>query len=319
MKQKGLVTIFGGSGFIGRHLVGHLAREGYQIRVAVRHPHLAGFLQPLGGLSQIELVKANIRDEQSIENAVKGADYVVNLVGLLISSGQQNFNAIHVQGARMIAIAAREEGVKQLVQMSALGADEKSSSRYARTKAHGEDAVLNMEPNAIILRPSVVFGPEDEFFNRFASLMSIAPVVPLFAGKTQFQPVYVGDVVKAVAAAIEGKAEQGNIYELGGPEILTMRDIHQQIKKITGLNPALLPLPLWVANIIALATCFLPNPPITGDQIKLLRKPNIVSDEASEQHRTLAALSTEKPRSVMAIVPTYLDRFETSKHAMTRH
>ena len=317
MPDKGLVTIFGGSGFIGRHLVQQLAKEGYRIRVAVRRPDLAGFLQPLGGVSQISSVYANLRDEQSIKEAVNGASFVVNLVGILAPSGGQRFNALHVQGARLIAIAAREAGVKQLVQVSALGADANSRSTYARTKAHGEDAVLNMEPNAVILRPSVVFGPEDEFFNRFASLMSLAPIVPVFAGKTKFQPIYVGDVAKAIAASLEGGARQGTIYELGGPQTVSMKQIHNQIKQITGLNPALLPLPLWVARIIALFTSILPNPPITFDQIRLLKKDNIVSSQAIEEHRTLTDLCPSPPRSIQAIVPDYLDRFETRKHAFS--
>lgn len=316
MDNKGLVTIFGGSGFVGRHLVGALAKEGYRIRIAVRRPELAGFLQPLGGVSQIEMVHANIRDEKSIRKAIKGSTHVINLVGLLFSSGQQTFNAIHVQGARLIAIAAREEGVKQLVHMSALGADEKSNSRYARTKAHGEDAVLNMEPNAVIMRPSVIFGPEDEFFNRFASLMSLAPMVPVFAGKTKFQPIYVGDVVTAIITALKGHAQQGAIYELGGPQIMTMKEVHNKIKQITGLKTVLLPLPLWIAKIIALLTWFLPTPIVTRDQIKLLKKDNVVTDLAIKEGRTLADLTDKPARSVDAILPSYLDRFETQRHAI---
>lgn len=314
MNSKGIVTIFGGSGFVGRHLVGQLAKAGYRIRVAVRHPQLAGFLQPLGGLNQIEFVKANIRNENSIKEAVEGADYVVNLVGILAQSGRQNFNSLHVQGARLIAIASREAGVKQLVQMSALGADEKSASKYARTKAHGEDAVLNMEPNAIILRPSVIFGPEDGFFNLFAGMMSLLPIVPVFGSKTKFQPIYVGDVAAAILAALDGKAKQGTIYELGGPQIVSMKEVHQKIKQITGLKTWLLPLPLFVAKIIALLTWFLPNPPITNDQIKLLKKDNVVSNLAAEEHRTFADLVETPPHSIDAVVPTYLDRFETVNH-----
>ncbi len=317
MKTKGIVTIFGGSGFVGRHLVGQLSKAGYRIRVAVRHPQLAGFLQPLGGLSQIEFVKANIRNEKSIIEAVEGADYVVNLVGVLAQSGRQNFNSLHVQGARLIAIAAREAGVKQLVQMSALGADEKSSSKYARTKAHGEDAVLNMEPNAIILRPSVVFGPEDGFFNLFAGMMSVLPIVPVFGSKTKFQPIFVGDVASVIKASLEGKAKQGTIYELGGPQIVSMKEVHQKIKSITGMKTWLLPLPLWIAKIIAMLTWFLPNPPITRDQIKLLKKDNVVSNLAMEEHRTYADLVKTPPHSIDACVPTYLDRFETVNHGKT--
>ncbi len=315
MINKGTVTIFGGSGFIGRHIVQQLAKAGYQIRIAVRRPELAGFLQPLGGVSQITAVRANLNDEQSIKDAIEGSDYVINLVGILAQSGKQNFKSLHVQGARLVAIAARENEVKQLVHMSALGADQNSKSKYARSKAHGEDAVLNMEPNAIILRPSVVFGPEDEFFNRFASLMSLCPMVPLFAGKTKFQPVYVGDVAAAALAALEGKGTSGTIYELGGPEQVTMRKIHEEIKKITGLGTVLLPLPLILARLIAIFTSLLPNPPITLDQIKLLKKDNVVSDEAIEEKRTLADISPQKARSIQAIVPHYLDRFETARHA----
>lgn len=315
MSKAGTVTVFGGSGFIGRHLVQQLARAGYQVRVAVRRPDLAGFLQPLGGVSQITAVKADLRDEPSIKEAIKGADYVVNLVGILAEGGGQNFNNIHVHGARLVAIAAREANVKQLVHVSALGADPASKSKYARSKAHGEDAVLNMEPTAIILRPSVVFGPEDEFFNRFASIMSVSPVVPLFAGKTKFQPIYVGDLAAAIVAALDGKGEEGAIYELGGPQIISMRAIHEDIKRITGRNTALLPLPLIFARGIAIFTAILPNPPVTSDQIKLLKKDNIVSPEAIEEHRTLKDLSPLNPRSVAAIVPNYLDRFETHRHA----
>lgn len=314
MKSNGVVTIFGGSGFVGRHLVGQLAKAGYHIRVAVRHPQLAGFLQPLGGVSQIEMVKANIRDEKTIKEAIEGADYVVNLVGILSQSGSQNFNSIHVQGARLIAIAAREAGVKQLVQMSALGADERSTSKYARTKAHGEDAVLNMEPNAVILRPSVIFGPEDGFFNMFAGMMSILPIIPVFGGKTKFQPIFVGDVAAAIKAVLDGKARQGTIYELGGPQIISMKEVYLKIKEITGLSPLLIPLPLWVAKIIALFTFFLPKPPITGDQIKLLKKDNVVSNLAAEERRTLADLVGKAPHSIDVSVPTYLDRFETVNH-----
>ncbi|GJM03026.1 MAG: 3-beta-hydroxy-Delta(5)-steroid dehydrogenase [Rhodomicrobium sp.] len=319
MNDKGLVTIFGGSGFIGRHLVQQLAREGYRIRIAVRRPELANFLQPLGSVSQIEAVHTNIRDEHSIKEATKGADYVVNLCGILAPKGGQTFNNIHVQGARLIAIAAREAEAKRLVHISALGANSESNSSYARSKAHGEDAVLNMEPNAIILRPSVVFGPEDEFFNRFAGLMSMAPIVPVFASKTKFQPVYVEDVARAIAAALDGKAAPGTIYELGGPEALTMRQIHEKIKEITGLGTGLLPLPLWIASLIALVTSPFPFAPITRDQVKLLKQDNIPSEAAIAEHRVPEALISTRPQSVSAIVPQYLGRFETHRHALKRH
>ena len=184
-----------------------------------------------------------------------------------------------------------------------------------RAMAHGEDAVLNMEPSAIILRPSVVFGPEDEFFNRFAGLMGIAPIMPVFASKTKFQPIYVGDVAAAIKAAINGKARPGTIYELGGPQTITMHEIHNDIKDITGLKTTLIPLPLWIARIIAFFTMILPKAPITFDQIKLLKKDNVVSQEAVEDNRTLQNISPVSPRTMKAIVPQYLDRFETSEHA----
>ena len=314
MGKTQLVTIFGGTGFVGRHLVQHLAKKGYLIRVACRHPERAGFLQPVGGVSQITSVYANLRNDHSIKEAVKGADYVVNLVGILAPSGTQRFANIHVQGARLVAIAAREAGAKQLVHVSALGADANSNARYARTKAHGEEAVLNLEPNAIILRPSVIFGPEDEFFNRFAGLMSSSPVVPVFAGNVKFQPVYVGDVVEAIIAALEGKGRPGTIYELGGPQTLSMKEVHNEIKDMTGLNPLLLPMPLLVARLIALATYILPKAPITFDQIKLLKKDNIVSQKAMGENRALKSLSPVTPRTIRAIVPHYLDRFASRTH-----
>ncbi len=307
------VTIFGGTGFIGRHLVQKLARAGYQIRIAVRRPSRAGFLQPLGGVSQIEAVPVNILDEESIKTAIDGADAVVNLVGILAPTGRQKFNGIHVQGARLIAIAAREAGVRRLVHVSALGADAKSEAKYAQTKAHGEDAVLNMDPGAIILRPSVVFGPEDEFFNRFANLMQYAPIMPVFAKKTKFQPVFVGDVASAITAALEGEGKAGTIYELGGPETISMMEVHERIKDITGLSSFLLPLPLFLAKILALLTWPLPNPPITGDQVKLLKKDNIVSESAISEGRTLTDLIHTAPHSIDSVIPSYLDRFMSHK------
>ena len=307
------VTIFGGSGFVGRHLVQQLAKANYHIRVAVRRPSRAGFLQPLGGVSQIETIAVDILDEESVHEAVKGAEAVVNLVGIIAPSGRQKFNEIHIQGARSIAIAAKEADVRQLVHMSALGAGEKSNSKYARTKAHGEDAVLNMDPSAIIFRPSVIFGPEDEFFNRFANLMQLTPIMPVFAKNTKFQPVFVGDVASAISAAIMGKGTPGTIYELGGPEIISMLDVHKRIREFTGLRSLLLPLPLILAKILALITSPLPNAPITRDQIKLLKKDNVVSMQASSENRTLTDISPIRPHSIDTIVPLYLDRFINHK------
>ncbi|MEL6920804.1 MAG: complex I NDUFA9 subunit family protein, partial [Pseudomonadota bacterium] len=218
-----LVTVFGGSGFVGRHTVRALAEAGYRIRVAVRRPDLAGHLQPLGDVGQIQLVQANLRYRWSIDRAVDGADHVVNLVGILAESGQQTFDSLQARGAGWVAEAAQQIGAT-MVQMSAIGANDASAADYARTKALGEEAVLAVIPKAVILRPSIVFGPEDDFFNRFAEMARFAPVLPLIGGgETKFQPVYVGDVADAVVKAVSGAVPAGTIWELGGPEVLTFK------------------------------------------------------------------------------------------------
>ena len=220
LELGGLATVFGGSGFLGSQVVRALARDGWRVRAAVRRPDLAGRLQPMGNVGQVHAIQANVRFPQSVVRAVEGAEAVVNAVGILAPSGAQTFRAVHVEGARAIARAAREAGAKQLIHISAIGANRKGSANYARTKAAGEQAVLEEFPGAIILRPSIVFGPEDDFFNRFASMARTSPILPLVGGRTKFQPVYVGDVAAAVAAACEGKGAAGAIYELGGPEVL---------------------------------------------------------------------------------------------------
>jgi NADH dehydrogenase len=308
-----LVTVFGGSGFIGRYAVRGLAKSGYRVRAAVRRPDLAGFLQPMGDVGQVQPVQANLRYPDSVRRAVEGAHVVINSVGLLASSGAQTFKAVHVDGARAAAKAAREAGAKHFVHISAIGASESSPARYAQTKAAGEAAVLDEFPGAIILRPSIVFGPEDDFFNRFAAMARISPVLPLIGGgRTRFQPVYVGDLATAIATAVEGGGTLGAIYELGGPEVLTFRELLERTLDYIGRRRGFISLPFWLAKLQALATWPLPNSlrPLTVDQVRLLQSDNVVSDAALKEHRTLAALGVAPPQSIGAIVPGYLERFK---------
>lgn len=309
---RGLVTVFGGSGFIGRHTVRALARHGYRVRVACRRPDLAGYLQPMGRVGQIHAVQANVRYPNSVRHAVDGADAVVNLVGILSSSGAQTFRTVHVAGARAVAKAAREAGAASLVHLSAIGADRRSPGSYGRTKAEGEAAVAEAFPDAVVLRPSIVFGPEDEFFNRFAAMARLAPLLPLIGGgRTKFQPVYVGDVAAAIATACEGEAERGRIYELGGPEVLTLRKLLDRTQEWAGRNRSYLPMPFWLASVAAAVTAPLPASlrPLTLDQVRMLRRDNIVSDAAVKEHRSLAGLGIEHPHAIDSIVPGYLEQF----------
>ncbi|MFA5951636.1 MAG: complex I NDUFA9 subunit family protein [Hyphomicrobium sp.] len=309
---KDLVTIFGGSGFVGRHTVRALAKAGFRIRAASRRPDLAGHLQPMGNVGQIQPVQANLRYPASLRQAVEGAYGVVISVGILAASGRQTFHALHVEGPRAIARAAREAGAKRLVLVSAIGADLKSRSTYARSKAEGEAAVLAEFPDAIIVRPSIVFGPEDDFFNRFAAMARMSPVLPLIGGgRTKFQPVYVGDVAAAVAAALDGAGEPGKIYELGGPEVLSFRELLDRTQKYADRRRPYMPLPFWLAKLQAILTWPLPNSlrPLTYDQVRLLERDNVVSGAAIKQGRTLAALGVSAPETVTAIVPRYLERF----------
>ncbi|ODN70258.1 complex I NDUFA9 subunit family protein [Methylobrevis pamukkalensis] len=306
-----LVTVFGGSGFIGRYVVRSLARRGWRVRVAVRRPDLAGHLQPLGTVGQIHAVQANLRYRASVEAAVKGADAVVNLVGILAPSGRQSFEAVQAFGARAIAEACRAAGITHLVHVSAIGADAGSASAYARTKAAGEAAVREAVPTAVILRPSIVFGPEDGFFNKFAAMARLSPVLPLIGGgETMFQPVYVADVGEAAAIAVEGGATPGAVYELGGPEAMSFRDCLETVCEETGRKRLLLSIPFAVAETGAKFTDWLPGAPITRDQIELLKTDNLVSAEAEAEGRTLAGLGIE-PQTLAAILPTYLYRYTT--------
>jgi NADH dehydrogenase len=306
-----LVVIFGGSGFVGRHVVRALAQRGYRIRVACRRPDLAGHLQPLGNVGQIQPVQANLRVRWSVDQAVLGADHVINLVGILYEGGRQRFAAVHEFGARAVAEAARSVGAG-LTHVSAIGADVKSESVYARTKALGEKAVLETVKDAVIFRPSINFGPEDDFFNRFATMARYSPALPLIGGgTTKFQPVYVADVAEAIARSVEGAVEGGRIYELGGPNVLTFKQCMEELLTVIDRKRMLVPVPWWVAGIQASILGLLPKPLLTRDQLVQLRSDNVVSDEAAKTGRTLAGLGIQ-PQSLGTILPSYLWRFRAA-------
>ena len=307
-----LVTVFGGSGFVGRSVVRALCKRDYRVRVAVRRPELAGHLQPLGKVGQIHAVQANLRYPASVEAAMRDSHVAINLVGILAEGGAQTFDAVQAAGAGAAAKAASAVGAR-MVHVSAIGADENSPSRYARTKAAGEKAVLSATPTATILRPSVVFGPEDQFTNRFASLARVSPMLPLIGGGvTRLQPVYVGDVATAVADAVDGKTTAGATYELGGPEVLTMREIMKIILATIERRRMLVSLSFGLAKLQALLLQFAPGPlKLTPDQVELLRSDNVVSDAAKAAGLTLEGLGVA-PDSLAAIAPQYLWRFRAA-------
>jgi uncharacterized protein YbjT (DUF2867 family) len=307
-----LVTVFGGSGFLGRSVVRALCRRDYRVRVAVRRPELAGHLQPLGKVGQVHAVQANLRYPASIEAAMRDSAVAINLVGILSESGAQTFDSVQAKGAESVAKAATAVGA-EVVHVSALGADEKSASSYARAKAAGEKAVLTAAPSATIFRPSVMFGPGDQFTNRFATLAQLSPVLPLIGGgATKMQPVYVGDVAEAVADAVDGKAKPGATYELGGPEVLSFRQIIETILAITGRDRALVSLPFGLARFQALFLQFAPGAfKLTPDQVTLLQSDNVVSEAAKAAGLTLQGLGIT-PDSLEAIVPQYLWRFRAA-------
>jgi NADH dehydrogenase len=311
-EQGALAAVFGGSGFIGRHTVRAFAREGWRVRAAVRRPDLAGYLQPMGGVGQIAAVQANVRYPESVARAVEGAKVVVNLVGVLAPCGRQSFEAVHVEGARAIAKAAKAAGAEQLVHVSAIGADPNAPGRYGRTKAAGEAAVLAEFPDAIILRPSIVFGPEDQFFNRFAAMAAKAPFLPLIGGgRTRFQPVYVGNVASAIVAAAGGVAKPGTIYELGGPEVQTFRRLLERTQEYAGRDRGYVSIPFWLASLMGTLTAILPAGlrPITADQVSMLKRDNVVSEAAQKDGRTLAALGIVEPHAISTVVPQYLEQY----------
>jgi len=304
-KVPPLVTVFGGSGFLGRHVVRALARRGYRVRVAVRNPNLAGHLQPLGNVGQIQAVQANLRVRWSVDRAVQGADHVINLVGILHESGRQSFNAVQDFGARAVAEAARAAGAR-LTHVSAIGADENSPAAYARTKARGEKAVLATVQDAVVFRPSIVFGPEDQFYNRFAGLSRISPALPLIGGgETKLQPVYVGDVAEAIARSVDGTVEGGRIYELGGPEVKSFKACLEEMLSVIGRKRMFVNLPWGIARLQGRILGLLPKPMLTVDQVDMLKVDNVVSDAAEKEGRTFAAIDIQ-PQAADAILPTYL-------------
>ena len=306
--MQNLVTVFGGSGFVGAQAVRQLAKAGWRVRVAVRNPNLAYAMRLAGDVGQIDIVQANIRNAASLRRALEGASAAVNLVGVLRETGRQGFQAVHVMGARHVAEQARAAGVHRVVQMSALGADPNSASRYARSKAEGEAAVREIYPDAVIVRPSIVFGPEDAFFNRFAAMAGISPALPLIGGgHTRFQPVFVGDVGKAIAQAVSDPDAAGHTYELGGPGTYTFRELMELTLREIGKRRFLAPLPWPVAGLLGKAGDMvggLVAPPVTADQVLLLKADNV----ASGAYPGLEALGVA-PTNVESVLPTYLYRF----------
>lgn len=300
------VTIFGGSGFLGRHLVTRLARSGWSILLAERHPSRAHYLQPLGDVGQISAVAARVQDEARVAEVVEGADAVVNLTGILYETGRQKFDGVHHAGAANIAKAAAAAGAQRLVQVSAIGADPKAEAKYARSKGLGEEAVRQAFPEATILRPSIVIGPEDGFFNRFAEMARISPFLPLVGGGlTKFQPVYVGDVAQAIQMGLESDALSGQTYELGGPKAYSFKALLELMLEQIGRRRALLPLPFAIASLQATFLELLPVPPLTRDQVRMLRSDNVVSADA----KGFAELGIT-PCAVETVIPTYLDKYK---------
>jgi len=300
-----VATVFGGSGFIGRHLIKRLAKTGTIIRVATRHPSSANFLRTNGAVGQIIPIATNIHDDVSVAAAVRDADIVINLIGILYESGVNTFRDTQGEAPGRIARAAKAAGAQRFVQISAIGADANSTAEYARSKAAGEQAVLKAFPEATILRPSIVFGPEDGFFNRFAAMARISPVLPLIGGgHTKFQPVYVGDVADAIMRVLESPATQGKTYELGGPRVYSFKEIMELVMEETRRKRFLVPVPWGVAEFQGKILGKLPKPPLTLDQVELLKRDNVVAPGAA----TLQDLGIS-PTAAEVIIPTYLDRF----------
>ncbi|MBL8548873.1 MAG: complex I NDUFA9 subunit family protein [Hyphomonadaceae bacterium] len=309
--QGELVVVFGGSGFLGKQIVRALAKAGARVRVPMRRPHLGADLRVMGGVGQIQLVQANLRFSDSVARALEGADAVVNCVGLLHEKGTQNFSELHVKGAEAIADAAAARGITRFVHVSAIGAGAKAKSRYWRTKGEAEDYIRAKVPTATILRPSIIFGPEDSFFNRFADMAKFMPVMPLIGGRTKLQPAYVGDVAKGVLAALGRIDARGRTYELGGPRVYTMRELIAFTLKQAARPRFLFPVPLFIAQIkgMLLDAIFKLNPfagpPLTGDQVAMLRKDNV----AGADMPGFAALGVGELETIEAVAPSYLWRF----------
>jgi len=307
--MQGLVTVFGGTGFVGSQVVRALAKAGHRVRVAVRQPNLAYRMRMLGDVGQIEVVQANVRNVASVARALDGAEGCVNLVGVLWETGRQKFQSIHVMAAKTVAETAKKAGVKRLVHMSALGADADSASKYFRTKAEGEAAARAAFPGATIVRPSLVFGVDDKFFNKFAQIAALSPVMPVVGGETRFQPVFVADVAAAIAKAVVSPAAVGVTYELGGPTVYTMREILQLILTETGRARPLVSLPWPLASLMGKAGdiqgAIIPwTPPLTSDQVEMLKADN-VAEHGLPGLAEAGVIGT----AVEAVVPTYLYRY----------
>ena len=309
MNSDKIVTIIGGSGFVGRHAARALAKRGYRVRVACRRPDLAGHVQPLGTPGQIMPVQANVRYPASLAAACDGAFAVINLPGVLANRGAQSFEAVHVFGADASAKAAKASGAKVFIQMSALGADANSLSEYARSKAQGEALAKAAFPGAIVLRPSIIFGPEDNFFNQFAAMSRLAPALPLIGGgHTKYAPVFVGDVAEAIAVLVDRAEASGKTFELGGPEIFTFKQLMQFTLDTIGRKRLLLPVPWTAAKILGSVLGLLPKALLTADQVELLKADCVVSEEALKEGRGLESFGIS-PRSIQSIAPGYLYRF----------
>lgn len=309
-----LVTIYGGSGFVGRYIARRMANEGWRVRVAVRRPNEAMFVKPYGVVGQVEPVLCNIRDDASVAAVMHGADAVVNCVGVLNELGKNAFDAVQADGAARIARIAADQGVERMVHISAIGADAGSNSAYARSKADGEAGVLAHMPNAVILRPSIIFGTEDQFFNRFSGMARMGPLLPLVGAETRFQPVYVDDVAKAAVMGVLGQAE-GGVYELGGPEVKTFRALMQQMLDVINRRRVIIGIPFWTAWIMAnvldlvkfVTFQLFSNPILTRDQLKNLRRDNVVADGV----KSFADLGIV-PATLESVLPDYLWKFRPS-------
>jgi NADH dehydrogenase len=311
-----VATVFGGSGFVGRYIVKRLAKEGWVVRVAVRDTEKAHFLQPYGNVGQIVRMPVPIQDEQAVREAVDGADAVFNAIGLLFEpGGAQTFDEVHVNGPERIARLSAETGVKRLIHVSAIGADKESESVYARTKADGEAAILKQFPQATLLRPSIVIGPEDGFLNFFAQMARVSPALPLIGGgKTRFQPVYVGDVADAAMVCVQESKTKGKTYELGGPKVYTFKQLMELMLKEIRRKRLLLPIPFGVAQLQAGVAELLPKPLLTRDQVTLLKQDNVVQKGALS-FKTLGL----EPQAIEAILPTYLVRYRPGGRFAKQH
>jgi NADH dehydrogenase len=305
-----VVTVFGGAGFVGRHVVRRLAKQGWIVRVAGRDPERAKFLRPLGDVGQITPVGVALQRPDTIAAAVAGADAVINLVGILYERGRQNFKAVHVDGPKFIAEAAAAAGVKSLVHVSAIGSDMKAKADYARSKGYGEQAVRAAFPDAVICRRSLVIGPEDGFFNRFAMLARLMPWLPLIGGKTRFQPIYVGDLAEAISRVLTDPKARGATFELGGPNVYTFKELMQLMLSQIDRRRLLIPVPYWAAEIQAAFLELMPVPLMTRDNVLLLKQDNVVSGELPG----LADLDIT-PTAIEAVIPTYLERYRPGGRA----